>query len=334
MHSIQRRALYNLLRMNWLNDPNLPVEKWQVEDYRALPLPVLLDRLTAFDIHFDRISYVAYADTCDSPEELTERLLADRPPEAAYGDQAYLLLFELWRRLVSEKPSISVLCDELDHQIFLYSREEERNLLVLQDTLAQFIQLLDENVDQGIQPEEAFELITHYFANELEVFLYDFTADQMDEGNESYAHELLEDFHPYLGGNKWFKLLCVRGWETIQGKRPEKIIGEILEECLNGHDLNYHLELLSVAAEKEDRATFLLVMRDVLPLIVCEEDLQDLFALAIDYFHRQDRDQEEIILKRILEKRGSRPLDRPVEATDPDLEALSSLFESKGANAS
>ena len=35
---IERRALYNLMRMNWQIDPSLPAEPWQVEDYRVFTI--------------------------------------------------------------------------------------------------------------------------------------------------------------------------------------------------------------------------------------------------------------------------------------------------------
>jgi hypothetical protein len=185
MNAIERRALYNLLRMNWLNEPTLSVESWQVEDYRSLPLPDLFERLKQFNIQLDRVSFIAYADECDSPEDLTEHLIGDRNLPTAQEDQVYLLIFELWRRLMSEKPSLSILCNELDHQIFLYDRHELDNPLALQDALTHFIEILDENVDEGIPPEQAFKLISPYFANDMETFLYDFIAEQIDEGNES-----------------------------------------------------------------------------------------------------------------------------------------------------
>ena len=50
MH-IDRKALYNLLRLNWLRDPSLDVEPWQVEDYRHLELETLYERLQDEVIH-------------------------------------------------------------------------------------------------------------------------------------------------------------------------------------------------------------------------------------------------------------------------------------------
>jgi len=326
MNAIERRALYNLLRMNWLNEPTLSVESWQVEDYRSLPVAELFERLKHFNIRLDRVSFIAYADECDSPEDLTEHFIADSPFSTAQEDHIYLLVFELWRRLMSEKPSLSIMCNELDYQIHLYDQRQLDNPLALQDALTHFGQILDENADQGIPTEEVLNLISTYCANDIETFLYDFISEQIDEGNESYAHELLDDFDTYLGNNKWFKLLRIRLCEQIHSKIAQKIAGEIIEEHLNDQDLDYNLELLSVMIEIGDQTIFRLITKQTLPLIKHEEDFQDLTAIAIDYFHRLDQDQREMALKAILEKRSTIPLDCPFQPNDPDLAALTQLL--------
>jgi len=180
MDQIEQRALYNLLRMNWLNDPSLEVEPWQVEDYRQLSLSDLFTQLKESDIQLDKISFITYADECDSPEQLTEYFIGDRHLEIPHEDQIYLLVFELWRRLMSEKPSLSIFCDELDHQIYLYDHGQLTSPLHLQTALANLLTILEENVDEGIQPTEAFRLISTCCANDIEAFLYDFISEQID----------------------------------------------------------------------------------------------------------------------------------------------------------
>lgn len=329
MNAIERRALYNLLRMNWLNDSTLSVESWQIEDYRALPLPNLFNRLKPFDIYLDRLSFVAYADECDSPEDLTDHLVADREFSTPQEDQIYLIIFELWRRLMSEKPSLSVVCNELDYQIHLYDQQQLENPLALQDALTHFVQILDENADQGIPTQDVINLISTYCANDIETFLYDFISEEIDQGNEVYAHELIDDFDTYLGANKWFKLLRIRLCEQIHSKIAQKIAGEIIEEHLKDNDLEYNLELLSILVEMGDHAIFRLIVKQTLPLIKCEEDFQDLTAIAIDYFHRLDQEQQEIPLKAILEKRSALPLNQTLQTRDPDLAILIRLFNLK-----
>jgi hypothetical protein len=326
--NIERRALYNLLRMNWLNEPTLSVESWQVEDYRSLPLSALFERLKQFNIQLDRISTIAYADECDSPEELTDHLIGDRHLQTTQEDQIYLLIFELWRRLMSEKPSLSVLCNELDYQIYLYDHQELENPLALQDALMHFLQILEENIDQGISSEQVLKLIAPYSANDIEAFLYDFIAEQIEEGSESYARELIDDFDAYLGSNKWFKLLRIRLCEKTHSKMAQRIAEQIIEEHLNDQDLDYNLEFLSILAEMEDFAIFRTLIKETLPLIKKEEDFQDLLAITHDFFNRIDLDQKEIQVKALLEKRSVYSLTETIDTHDPDLIVLTQLFKS------
>lgn len=319
---IEKRALYHLLRMNWLQESNLSVEPWQVEDLRALPLNELFERLKADKIRLDRVSFIAYADECDSPEELCDHLTADQTLATDKEDQIYLLVFELWRRLMSEKPSLSIVCNELDYQIFLYDQGELDNPFALQDAIAHFIQILEENVDEGIDEEEAFKLLSSYCANDVETFLYDFISEQIDEENESYASELLDDFEVYIKNNKWFKLLNFRISEKNQAKSAQRIAQEIIEDYLDEKEIDFNLEFLSVMAEIADYAIFSHVLKQTLPLITKEEEFQDLLALAMDYLQRIDYESHELALKKIAERRSQLNPDRPFDPKDPDLSHL------------
>lgn len=326
MNPIERRALYNLVRMNWLNEPTLAVEPWQVEDYRDLPLSTLFERLEKFNISLNRPSFVAYADECESPEDLTDHLIGDLDLKASQEDQIYLLVFELWRRIMSEKPSISILCNELDYQIHLFDTEQLENPMALHDSLLQFLEILDENVDEGIEPQEAFALISNFCANDIETFLYDFISQQIDEGNESYAHELLDSFDAYLSENKWFKLLRIQLSGHAHSKVTQKIIDQVIEEHIEENDLEYNLELLALLSDIGDPATFRTMIDLTLPLITVEEDFQDLLSIALDYFHRMDHDQHAIDIQRLLDKRLHIPLDQQVDPHDPDRTAIANFF--------
>src|SRR5262245_463375 len=139
--STKGRALFNLIRTSWLEDPTLSVEPWQVEDLRAVPLQEVLDRLGKFNIHLTQESFEGFAENSDSPEELTEMLWVGEEDPERY-DQAYLLLFELWRRLLPQRASLSVFCDELDRLIDLYDQDLLENEEALQDGFAELERLL------------------------------------------------------------------------------------------------------------------------------------------------------------------------------------------------
>lgn len=326
MDMIEKRALYNLLRMNWINEPTLSVELWQVEDYRQLPLSGLFSRLESFRIDLDRMSFVAFADECDSPEELTEYLIGSNEISTTEEDQIYLLVFELWRRLMSEKPSLSVVCNELDYYIYLYDQQQLDNPLALQDALTHFIYALNENADQGVSPQEVMELISIHCAHDIKTFLYDFICEQIAEDNEIYARELLDHFDLYLGKNKWFKLIFLRLCEPINGKIGRKIVGEIIEEHLKEDDLDYNLEFLSMMIEMGDDVIFRLVAKMSFSLLKTEENFCDLLEIVIDYFQRIDEEKKEEIAKSILLSRAVFSMDRCLEEKDVGLAALTKLF--------
>ena len=326
MHTIEKRALYNLLRLNWLNNPSMPVKPWQVENYHSLTLSQLFERLKAFDLVLDKTSLIAYAEDCDSPEELAFHLAGDRQLETDDEDHIYLLIFELWRRLVTEKPSLSVLCHALDEQIYLYDQGLLDQAGKLQDVLTQFIQVLDQNVDEGLSPTKAFALLLTYCANDVETFLYDFISEQIDEENEAYAFDLLEDLTPYLANNKWFELLQIRLSGYPGTRIAQKLIENAVEKHLNSSDLEFKLEFLSLLVERGDPATFQLMLKHTFPLIRQEEEWHDLLAISIDYLHRLDQESNEKILLKILEKRQPIELSNSLNKTDPDLKQFGQIF--------
>jgi hypothetical protein len=329
MNQIKQRVLYNLLRMNWLNEPGLTIEPWQVENYRELSLEALFGRLKELSIQLDKLSFITYAQECDSPEDLTGYLIGDQEIKAKIEDQIYLLIFELWRRLMNEKPSISIFCDELDYQIYLYDQGELKDLIPLQQAMINLLSILEENVDEGISPKEAFSLISDYCANDLETFLYDFISDQIDEEHESYARELLDGFQPYLKDNKWFILLRARLLGNFNSKISNKMLSQILEDHLNDKDLEFNLEVLSFMTEIGNLLLFRHLVKETSALLIIEEDFQDLLSICADFYHRLDLDQIENAIQTILKKRSTYSLTDQLSLTDPDLNFFLSLIDSK-----
>lgn len=326
MESIERRALYNLLRMNWLTDPTMAVEPWQVEDYRSLPTATLFERLAKFSIQLDKSSFQAYADESESPEDLADTLSSDLQLKSDAEDQIYLLVFELWRRLTPEQPALSILCDELDYQIYSYDQGTLVNTTDLPDALNNFIEILEENVDQGIKPTEAFQLISTYCANDLESFLYDFISEQIDEDNFSYVHDLIDDFTPFLSDNKWFNLLRARFLGHSNLKAVHNILQDLIENHLNEDNLEFNIELLAFCVEIGDYPTFKTILKQSLNLIHTEEDYQDILHICEDYLHRLDAETEEAQIHSTLKKRATIPLDKKFSSSEEELNQIRALL--------
>lgn len=326
MSDIERRALYNLLRMNWLSEPTLKVDAWQVEDYRLLPIAILFDRLKEFNIRLDRISFTGFAHECDSPEDLADHLVGDRDFSPAQEDQVYLIVFELWRRLVSEKPSFSIICNELDYQINLYDEHQLSDPLALQNAITKFAQMLDENADEGIPLKDVLNVISNYCANDIETFLYDFISEQIEVGNEAYARELLDEFRSHLKGDKWFKIIEIRLSDPINHKFPQRLIEEIVEENLSEEDLDFNFELLAILSDKRFSTYFFLVLKQTLPLVKEEEDYHDLLSLVIDFFQEINLEQQGDFLQALLEKRLKIASDKEGSLQDSDVAELKKML--------
>lgn len=307
MMDIQRHALFNSLRFSWLENPTTKVQPWQIEDYRALSQEDIFTRLRKHAIVLDRTSFTALAEEVDSPEELSDHLLADFNLSQIEEDQIYLLIFELWRRFVNEKPCLSIFCDELDHQIFAYDHGKIKNVEEIQDAVANLEVILDENIDEGADPVEVFEMISHCCANDLEVFLYDFIAEQIDHQNYPYAADLLDSFGKFVKGFTWFEFLRARLLFHTDPENSDQVSRKIIQDIKKEQDLDLGLEMLAFMAKGGNPDLFRTLARQIVSLLETEEDFQELLSICADYYHFLDQDQEEQLIQQILK---NRPQDR------------------------
>lgn len=323
---MNRRALYNSLRMNWVMDPALAVEAWQVEDYRAIPLDQLFERLEDRDIRLSKSTFAAFADSVDDPEELTESILHDSSEDMEVQDQIYLIIFELWRRLLPEKPCLSVLCDEIDHQIHLHDQGHGANGEGIADSLADLQVVLDENTDAGADPHEAFDCINSGCANDVETFLHDYISEQIDEDNYSYATELLDGFSSYLHDVKWFEFLRARLVAVSDQEEANRIVKELIADKHAEPDLELNLEVLSFLVTIGDRDTFENIAKQTLGLLQVEEDFQALVSISADFYHRLDKEKIETSLQSILKQRQKHHSEKKINGNDPDLTAFLNII--------
>lgn len=325
---LERRALYNSLRMNWLQDPTLKVDTWQVEDYRVLETDVLFQRLGEKQIFLDKQSFQLFAENVDSPEDLTDEFLLDNEFDNESQDEVYLLVFELWRRLLPEKKCLSIFLDELDHQIFLYDNGLLKNPETLQDSLEELSLILDENKDSGIDPNSIFESISATCANDIESFLYDFISEQIDNENILYATELLEDFTDYIPEVKWFNFLRTRIQSVSDTLSANLTIRKLLQTHGKENDLEFNLELLSFVSKSGEPDLFINLVKKSIPLLELEEDFIDLSLFSIEYFDRLDRDSQKLSLEKLLKSRSKISPDAPFSKNDPQIAEFLKICES------
>lgn len=305
---MERRVLYRLLRMNWEQDPATPVEPWQVQDYRKMDIEALFKELEDLGIFLDRVGFIASAEHVDTPEQFAEESITADVVSESQQDHIYLLIFEIWRRLVPEKLCLSIFCDELDYQIEQYDKGTLTDEEALQDALAMLAVVLDENIDEGVDPQEAFSSLCAGCAQDVEDFLYNYIADQIDNTNESYASELLDDFGLFVTEPKWFDLLQARLILLADEQQARALMYNIVSLALNGKDLEYQLEILSILVKTGDKKLFTSLVNHTLSVLKTEEEFQDLLCICIEFFHYLDQERQELAIQEILKKRESIPL--------------------------
>lgn len=316
---LQTKALYNLLRLNAAEDSSVKADPWALEDFRALSLEELFSRLENYKVQLNKSAFHQFADSCDTPEELADLLLPDEVSEKK-RDPFYLIIFELWRRLLPEKQSLSIFCDELDHRIALYDQGHLESDELIQDALANLLEVLDENADSGADPEDIFTAICDYCAHDLESFLYDYIADLLDSGNSLYASELIEGFSPYVTEPLWFDFLRVRLLAFTDIGDANLAMHRLLEGEL---ELPLLLEMIRFLSANGEHELFSLAVKKALPLIASHEEWTDVMAMVADYYRRLDEDNMEQTIQRIIDKRKAGPI------TPSDLKTLQDLLINK-----
>ena len=186
------RGFYNTL----LFSSSEVKQKWQIEDYSIPSTSQLLERLKKLGIHLDNASLKGYMDNAESPEDLTDILCPEDEGHPDY-EKAYLLIFELWKRLLPDKETLSIFCDKLDHLIHAYDSGEPVADEVVK-ALNDLLKLLESYNSSGLSQKESYETFSSYLAQDLEVFIYDFLCDLMEAGEKTLAFELIFGFYDFL----------------------------------------------------------------------------------------------------------------------------------------
>lgn len=323
---MNKRALYNSLRMNWLLDPGIDVEQWQIADYRAISTEELFAQLKSYGYDLDKETFVALAEEEDSPEDFTDSIIHDSQLKPDQADFVYLVIFELWRRLIPERLSLSIFCDELDHVIFEYDQRRLTNAEIVEDLLSNLLMVLEENTDEGVDPKDAFETLSDYCANDIENFLIDFIQDQIENKNLTYASELIEDFAHYVQEPKWLDYLQAQIFATNEPETANLIIRALVENAAEEKDLEFNFSLLYLLVQQGDEEVFVDLVKQTVMLLEVEEDFQELLAICADHYRLLDAEAQEAQIQKLLQKRSSVNPEKNVDQNDPDFHVLASIM--------
>lgn len=326
---LHKKAQYNLLQINLpriesgeLNVADL--EPWQTENYREHSTDTLLARLNELGISFDQTDFTHYAEEFEEPEELANSVAKERP--TLEQDHAFLLIFELWRREFPEKRTLSIFCDELDFQMTQYDLGHDNEV---GDMLAYLLQILEENVDKGLNPQETLQTIQTYCANEIESFLFDYTLAQLEEGEIDYAADLLDGFYPYINDSLWFAYLHARvayADAPASGcERLEAIITEIDETT----SIDLVEEMLYFLADSGNHTLFHDLAQKMFPLMQTEGDLKEFLEICYLHYDHLELPDPGIALSKIFHNRKAIAPETPLDENDPDLAKVQAILDQK-----
>lgn len=261
-----KKAHYNLLRIHAQDDK----ESWETYDYRRLETDSLLKQLCICSLPFETVAQFEHAaHVYASPEEMAAAYL--QPTQ----DQEFLLLFELWRRHLPDKRTVSIFCDELDHQITSYYQGEDHEELL--DTLEYLQQILDDNADSGVDSADILPTLQASSCHDLEAFLYDYTHTQLQEEEYELVAELLGGFYPYLSDPQWFDYLAARLALAQHAEEGHQTLEQLV---MRVDDVALALELLEFLAESEKEVLFAQLAQRTVDLLTTEGDLLDFLDIC------------------------------------------------------
>lgn len=294
------------------------VKPWQVEDLKDFSIEELFKRLKQLGLILDEKSFYLYAENCNSPEELLEYVWIDEE-DLEGREKTYLLLFELWRRLIPDKLCPSVFCDQLDQLIELYDNGEPEGEEALQSALMILEDILDETADIEGNPKAVFREVSSYCAHDLERFLADYIYDQITAENQTYASELLDDFYEYVSCQRRFDFLKAHLMAMSDVEESNRIYERVLEDLQEEPDAELVLQIVESLIRHGDVRLFRQVAKQAIPLIRTEDEYQQLLAMTAEYYRCLDRDNEKKAIDDLLKSRADTPLNKSLDPTDQSL---------------
>jgi hypothetical protein len=293
------RAKYNLLQYKKREVPSLNVLDWEVRDYRSLSNEALFRGLQALGVDLQESDLKRFASEDKSLEEMNFQ----------EKGEAYLHLFELWRRFCPSQKSIAIFCDELDAFIDAYDRGEEH---LNEAILTEFFDILDESVDGGLKPKVVFKEISGYLAHDLESFFYNYIYDQIDKNNEMGASEILENISDYLEGSLWFEFLRIRLLKGASEEDSSAMMARFLEQLESKPQIELAFEVLYYMIETGHKELFINTYKSILKQIKHEDHFMEMLEIIFSYYSLNDLEKEESLIRELIKQRKNIPLEKKV----------------------
>jgi hypothetical protein len=316
------KAYFNWVRLKWEHSPSFSIEPWHVEDYRELSIETLFDRLANLGLSLTEENFLMMAEAYQGPEEFTHYLWSRKGNEMPI----YLILFELWRRLLPEKESLSIFFDELDNRIRSYLKDSSQDHGI-SNALQRLEEILEESNDLGENPRAIFASLARHVAHDLEAFLFDYISDQIDVRSDLEAAELIRTFYPYMLDTLCFDFLNARLLILMDPHEGNLAFKKLLGQLAEAPDPDLLLEVAAFLIHHSDPHLFQKASRLCLENVQTEEDFQELLSIVADYCHFVEKDQAEKQIQEVFSKRLGYSAKASLKTSDPDISFLRKILE-------
>ena len=288
---LETKALYNSLRMLGTGMNFSAEDSWKVEEFRQFELNALFDGLRVMGIVLNKPLFYQWSAHCETPEELLDFLfleegLEEQSLEDEMKDHLYLLLFELWRRLIPEKRSLSLVADEIDHVIFAFDSGKEVRDEEIENAIEEWVRLLNRLQDEGHSAKEALQAMEPYFAHNVPEFIVDFLLDVTDRGDNERFLPLFEKTRIFLTSLPlWVKVIdlkfCLRDDLTLLNKKLGELVAHVL--TTQGVESEIIFCLCDIALELDRGELFIRLLERVLPDLQEREEIDIVIDLLADF---------------------------------------------------
>lgn len=310
---LSRKALYNLLRLAQADGIELPgVQGWELEDHSQLDQEALFKRLLSLGIKLDPSSFAAFAASVKSPEELADVVVPDEADDELH-DHAYLILFELWRRLLPDRRPHSIFCNELDELMSSWYAEDEGSNARAQGAISLLQTVLQDADDAGMDPETLFAMIAEGCGNNLAGFLYDFGRAQLedDDGDPRLAREIVDFYQNIVPEPRWMEMLQSaildqEGHEETASQLRHSLAAKLTEDW----SLQIALELITDLMGAGELVTALQLIELGLHRAQCNQEAADILEPIVVLVNEVHADELSQLLSRAWESLVIEPLAR------------------------
>lgn len=310
---LSRKALYNLLRLAQADGIELPgLQGWELEDHQKLDQETLFKRLLSLGIKLDPASFSAFATSVKSPEELADVVVPDEADDELH-DHAYLILFELWRRLLPERRPHSIFCNELDELMSSWYAEDEGSNERAQGAISLLQTVLQDADDGGMDPETLFAMIAEGCGNNLAGFLYDFGRAQLedDDGDPRLAREIVDFYQNIVPEPRWMTMLQSAildqdGQEETASQLRLALAAKLTEDW----SLQIALELITDLIGAGELVTALQLIELGLRRAQCNQEAADILEPIVVLVNEVHADEMAHLLSRAWESLVVEPLAR------------------------